>query len=134
MATSYATPGIYIEEQPSGSMPIQGVGTAIAAFIGLTATYVPAEGDLDDPDGVQPQLVTSWPQYERIYGGFAPGALLPYAVRGYFDNGGTQAYIVRVSGRGGARPPMLELAAASHAELAAMTVEATDPGATWFEV
>ncbi len=134
MATSYATPGIYIEEQPSGSMPIQGVGTAIAAFIGLTATYVPAEGDLDDPDGVQPQLVTSWPQYERIYGGFAPGALLPYAVRGYFDNGGTQAYIVRVSGRGGARPPMLELAAASHAELAAMTVEATDPGATGYEV
>jgi phage tail sheath protein FI len=89
MATSYATPGIYIEERPSGSMPIQGVGTAIAAFVGLTDTYNPAEGDPDDTAGVQPQLVTSWPQYERIYGGCDSGALLPYAVRGFFDNGGT---------------------------------------------
>ena len=86
MATSYATPGIYIEERPSGSMPIQGVGTAIAAFVGLTDTYNPAEGDPDDSAGVQPQLVTSWPQYERIYGGCDSGALLPYAVRGFFDN------------------------------------------------
>ncbi|MCB0912492.1 MAG: phage tail sheath family protein [Propionibacteriaceae bacterium] len=134
MATSYATPGIYIEEHPSGSMPIQGVGTAIAAFVGFTATYVGAEGDPTDPDGVRPQLVTSWPQYERIYGGFAPGAMLPYAVRGYFDNGGTMAYIVRASGGGVASPPSLELTAASNPDLPSITVEATADDTAGYEV
>ncbi len=134
MATSYATPGIYIEERPSGSMPIQGVGTAIAAFVGLTDTYNPAEGDPDDSAGVQPQLVTSWPQYERIYGGCDSGALLPYAVRGFFDNGGTMAYIVRVSGRGAAQPATLALTAAGNAEIPAFTVVAAVDDATGYEV
>src|SRR3712207_9403294 len=40
-----------------------------------------------DPTGVKPQLVTSWPQYERVYGGFVRGAMLPHAVRGFFENG-----------------------------------------------
>ena len=93
MALSYATPGVYIEEQPSGSMPIEGVGTAVAAFVGFTERYDSEQGDPTDPDGVKPQLVTSWPQYERIYGGFVRGAMLPHAVRGYFENGGGQAYI-----------------------------------------
>src|SRR5215218_2271444 len=96
MAASYGAPGVYIEEQPSGSMPIEGVGTAVAAFVGFTASYNPAEGDDNDPDGVRPQLVTSWPQYERVYGGFARGAMLPHAVKGFFDNGGSTCYIVRI--------------------------------------
>ena len=99
MAASYGAPGVYIEEQPSGSMPIQGVGTSVAAFVGFTQRYDPTAGDPTDPDGIKPQLVTSWPQYERIYGGFAKGAMLPYAVRGFFENGGSACYIVRVSDR-----------------------------------
>ena len=31
----YYSPGVYVEEVDSGSRPIQGVGTAVAAFIGL---------------------------------------------------------------------------------------------------
>jgi phage tail sheath protein FI len=31
----YLSPGVYVEEVPSGSRPIEGVGTAVAAFVGL---------------------------------------------------------------------------------------------------
>ncbi len=34
--STYLTPGVYIEEVPSGSKPIEGVGTSVAAFVGLT--------------------------------------------------------------------------------------------------
>ena len=45
MAASYGAPGVYIEEQPSGSMPIEGVGTAVAAFVGFTERYDTEQGD-----------------------------------------------------------------------------------------
>ena len=31
----YLTPGVYVEEIPAQSKPIEGVGTAVAAFVGL---------------------------------------------------------------------------------------------------
>ena len=31
----YLSPGVYVEEVPSGSRPLEGVGTAIAAFVGF---------------------------------------------------------------------------------------------------
>src|SRR5919107_4624997 len=95
MATTYGAPGVYIEEVPSGSMPIEGVGTSVAAFVGFTQTYNPDAGDERDRDGVMPQLVTSWDQYERIYGGFAPGAMLPHSVYGFFANGGDNSLLLR---------------------------------------
>ncbi len=131
MAASYGAPGVYIEEQPSGSMPIEGVGTAVAAFVGFTETYNVDEGDPTDPDGVKPQLVTSWPQYERVYGGFVRGARLPHAVRGFFENGGSAAYIVRIpvgdgDGDGQAR---LSLPAAERPEIESLHIAALNPGA-----
>ena len=33
----YLSPGVYVEEVDSGSRPIEGVGTAVAAFVGLAA-------------------------------------------------------------------------------------------------
>lgn len=132
MATSYATPGVYIEEQPSGSMPIQGVGTSTAAFVGFTQTYNADQGPADDPQGIKPQLVTSWPQYERIYGGFVAGALLPYAVRGFFENGGGACYIVRASAGGPSQPPTLKLPSAAHADVPSINITATsDDGASY---
>jgi phage tail sheath protein FI len=129
MAASYGAPGVYIEEQPSGSMPIQGVGTSVAAFVGFTQRYDRTTGDRTDPDGIKPQLVTSWPQYERIYGGFAKGAMLPYAVRGFFENGGSSCYIVRVPTGAADQPPELALTAANRPELPSFTVRAlTDHG------
>ena len=32
---TYLTPGVYVEEVSSGKKPIEGVGTAVAAFVGL---------------------------------------------------------------------------------------------------
>ena len=31
----YLSPGVYVEEVSSGSKPIEGVGTAVAAFVGF---------------------------------------------------------------------------------------------------
>src|SRR2546429_7368872 len=101
MAATYGAPGVYVEEKPSGSMPLQGVGTAVAAFVGFTRTYNPDAGDPSDPEGVRPQLITSWPQYERVYGGFVKGALLPHAVKGYFVNGRGVCCAVAVHAPGG---------------------------------
>ena len=33
---NYLAPGVYVEEVSSGSKPIEGVGTSVAAFIGRT--------------------------------------------------------------------------------------------------
>lgn len=134
MAGTYATPGVYIEEQPSGSMPIQGVSTSIAAFVGFTRSYDASQGDPGDPQGIKPQLVTSWPQYERVYGGFVAGAMLPYAVRGFFENGGGACYIVRASAGGPAHPPELQLAAAAHPEVPSLTVRAIEDDGAQYEV
>jgi phage tail sheath protein FI len=124
MATSYQTPGVYIEEMPSGSMPIQGVGTSVAAFVGFTETYHADAGDPTDPSGIRPQLVTSWPQYERIYGGFVAGAMLPYAVRGFFDNGGAACYVVRVQGNAEGQTATLALPSASRPDIEGIKVYA----------
>jgi phage tail sheath protein FI len=134
MAASYGAPGVYIEEQPSGSMPIEGVGTAVAAFVGFTERYDRDQGDPTDPAGVKPQLVTSWPQYERVYGGFVRGAMLPHAVRGFFENGGSAAYICRIPGTDGdgadgdGGRPSLMLPAADNPQTPSMRLAAVRPG------
>ena len=33
---TYLTPGVYVEEVPSANKPIEGVGTSVAAFVGLS--------------------------------------------------------------------------------------------------
>lgn len=102
----YQAPGVYVEEVEGGSRPIQGVATAVAAFVGFTERA--PEGNPDDPNGVRPTLVTNWSQFERMYGGFIEGAVLPHAVYGYFANGGGRAYIVKVPhlGPDGAKLPV----------------------------
>ncbi|QLJ01736.1 phage tail sheath family protein [Streptomyces sp. NEAU-sy36] len=87
---TYLTPGVYVEEVQSGARPIEGVGTAVAAFVGFAQT-----GPFHEPT-----LVTNWDQYTQLFGGFAEGAYLPHAVYGYFANGGGAAYVVRVGGSG----------------------------------
>jgi len=96
----YLSPGVYVEEVDRGPKPIEGVGTAMAAFIGFTEK---AE-IVRDVDGEQlvenllnrPQLVTNWTQYVERYGNFVPGAYMPQSVYGYFMNGGSRCYVVSV--------------------------------------
>lgn len=111
---SYLTPGVYIEEVPSGSAALSTGATAIAAFVGFTAT-APTD-DPSDPDGLKPRLVTSWTQFEALYGGFVPGAMLPHSVYGWFLNGGTSCYIVRIPhSKASEEPGQLALPAADRA-------------------
>lgn len=35
MAPQYLSPGVYVEEVDKGARPIEGVGTAVAAFVGF---------------------------------------------------------------------------------------------------
>lgn len=98
---TYLTPGVYVEEVPSGSMPLAAAGTAVAAFVGFTAK-APID-DPRDPQGLRPRMVTNWTQYKKLYGGFTNSALLPQAVYGFFQNGGGRCYIVRLPNRESAR-------------------------------
>ncbi len=91
---SYLTPGVYVEEVPSSSATLSAGATAVAAFVGFTAKA--PNDDPSDPDGLKPRLVTNWTQFEELYGGFVAGAMLPHSVYGYFNNGGSMAYIVRI--------------------------------------
>jgi len=102
---NYLTPGVYVEEIPSQSKPIEGVGTSVAAFVGL------APGG---PVNVA-QRIANWSQFERMFSDpaaphptpFLEGAYLAHAVYGFFHNGGTLCYVVRVGGEN--TPPKASL-------------------------
>jgi phage tail sheath protein FI len=87
---NYLSPGVYVEEVEAGSRPIEGVGTAVAAFVGL-ASRGPAN---------TPTLVTNWNQFTSTFGEFMEGSYLAHSVYGYFLNGGGAAYVVRVGADG----------------------------------
>ncbi len=102
MSPQYLSPGVYVEEVDRGSKPIEGVGTAVAGFIGFAE-----KGPVDSPI-----LITNWTQYANVFGGFLPGAYLAHAVYGYFNNGGGSCYVVRMpdgSGIGEAAAPKAEV-------------------------
>jgi uncharacterized protein len=88
------TPGVYIQEVALGPSPIQGVSTSVAGFVGEAQ-----RGPVDTDTG-SPTLVTSFADFQRQYGGFVAGKPLAYAVQGFFDNGGQQAYVARVANPG----------------------------------
>ena len=101
---TYLTPGVYVEEVPSANKPIEGVSTSVAAFVGLA------------PGGPvnTPMRISNWTQFVKIFGDpnepdngpFMEGAYLAHSVYGFFQNGGTLCWVVRVGddGGGGAAP------------------------------
>ncbi|MCU4186041.1 phage tail sheath subtilisin-like domain-containing protein [Acidiferrimicrobium sp. IK] len=125
---TYAAPGVYVEEVPSSQKSLSAAATAIAAFVGFTAK-APSD-DPADPEGLQPRLVTSWTQFEQLYGGFAKGCMLPLSVYGYFQNGGNIAYIVRVPNTVPAgEPSQLALPAADRALGTPLEITSIEPDA-----
>ncbi|MBP7694204.1 MAG: hypothetical protein KA764_19940, partial [Anaerolineales bacterium] len=96
----YLSPGVYVEEIDRGPKPIEGVGTAMACFVGFTEKAQLVEqvdGETVTRDLLnKPQLVTNWTQYVERFGGFVDGAVTPLAVYGYFQNGGSRCYVVSV--------------------------------------
>jgi uncharacterized protein len=126
MATTYLTPGVYVEEVKAASGTLTAGATAVAAFVGFTEK-APDDNLENDPDGVKPRLVTNWSQFEKLYGGFVKGAKLPYAVYGYFNNGGSLAYIVRVPNTKPAdEPGTLTLPAADRTVKEAVAITAAE--------
>ena len=92
MSVQVSFPGVYIQEIPSGVHTITGVATSITAFIGRAQ-----RGPSDEA-----VTITSNADYERIFGGLSRSSTMSYAVRQFFQNGGNQAIIVRVSTRAAA--------------------------------
>src|SRR3954465_9634667 len=82
----YLAPGVYIEEIERGPRPIEGVSTSTAAFLGET-----------ERGPTMPLLVTSFNEYRRHFGGaFGADKFMPYALSGFFENGGQRAFICRI--------------------------------------
>ena len=87
----YLAPGVYVEETSFRAKSIEGVSTSTTAFVGPTRR---------GPVGEVPELVTSFADFERIYGGLADVHGRPnyvaHAVRAYFNEGGARLYVSRV--------------------------------------
>ena len=90
----YLAPGVYLEGIDLRSRTIAGVSTSTAGFAGEA-----------ERGPTRPTLVTSWQEDARRYGGFCdrppfsqPRHYLPYAVRGFFENGGTRLVVARIAG------------------------------------
>ncbi|GLR87946.1 phage tail sheath C-terminal domain-containing protein [Bradyrhizobium iriomotense] len=79
-------PGVYIQELPSGVHTITGVATSITAFIGRAP-----RGDVNEP-----VEIFGFGDYVRIFGGLSLDSSMSYAVQQFFQNGGSDALIVRV--------------------------------------
>ena len=105
----YLAPGVYVEEIERGPKPIEGVATSTTAFLGET-----------ERGPVKPTFITSYGEFLRTFGDvYGPGKYVPYAIKGFFDNGGRRAYIARIVGAN---------AAAATVTLAGITVTARGPG------
>ncbi len=110
MAPNYLSPGVYVEEVDRGAKPIEGVATAVAAFVGYTSK---AEDPRSGASLIgKPTLVTNWTQFTAAFGDFIEGSYTADAVYGFFNNGGTRAYIVSVKTLGVASDDVKSIAAA----------------------
>src|ERR1700754_4335393 len=127
---TYLTPGVYVEEVPSANKPIEGVSTSVAAFVGLA------------PGGPvnTPMRISNWTQFSKIFGDpnepdngpFMEGAYLAHSVYGFFNNGGTVCWVVRVGEDGGTNGSSPQaraaLPAASDASVEAYSAVALEAG------
>ena len=98
----YLAPGVFVEEVSYRSKSIEGVATSTTGFVGLTQ-YGPVQYH-DGPRATEPRLVTSFVEFERVYGGLErispSGADWPsytaHSARAFFLNGGQRLYVSRV--------------------------------------
>jgi hypothetical protein len=93
------TSGIQVAEQTGPEQSIARAPTAVTAFVGRTL-----RGPVN-----RPVSISSFADYQSIFGGLWQPSMVSYAVEHYFDNGGRQAIVVRIVN--GARAPTLDLRA-----------------------
>lgn len=98
----YLAPGVYVEEVSFRSKSIEGVPTSTTGFAGLTR-FGPVQY-AGGPSSTEPRLITSFTEFERVYGGLEPLQIagdervnyLAHAARAFFANGGQRLYVSRV--------------------------------------
>jgi hypothetical protein len=111
MPVALTFPGVYIEELSSGVRTITGVATSIALFIGWAG-----RGPTD-----RAVRLTSFADYERQFGGLDRRTLLGYGVKQFYENGGSDAFVVRIAD--------LATAVAAVAAIGDITITASSRGA-----
>jgi len=87
MATAVSYPGVYIQEIASGVRTIVGVATSIAAFV----------DNFSRGPTNQALQIFSFADFERQFGGLDINSEASYGIQQFFLNGGTEAYVVRVT-------------------------------------
>lgn len=92
--TTPLTPGVYVREAAGGARAIEAAPTAVTVFVGET-----------ERGPVGPTSITSATQYRRLFGDYlrtdtgtsgTARLFMPFAVQGFFDNGGPRAYVLRL--------------------------------------
>lgn len=99
----YFAPGVYVEEVNKGSRAIQGISMSVAGFVGFT------EDVRGDAELFEPVLITTWSQYLENFAKVGSDGFknfgttsepiwgyLPFAVKGWFDNGGGRCWVVSI--------------------------------------
>jgi phage tail sheath protein FI len=109
-------PGVYVQEVSSGVRPLEGVSTSTAAFLGAASA-----GPLD-----RALMVTSFIEYQTVFGDFRADSYLTHAALHFFGNGGRRLYVVRVAKD--AATASVRIADRKAAPAAAATISATSPG------
>jgi uncharacterized protein len=108
--------GIEVEQERGTDQTITRLGTARTAFVGRTL-----RGPVN-----RPILITSFTEFQHVFGGLWQPSPLGYAVEQFFDHGGREALIVRVVN--GARSATLTL----NAGASALRLRAVRPGTREF--
>ena len=127
MSPEYLSPGVYVEEVDRGTKPIEGVGTAMAAFVGFAE-----QGPVN-----QPTFIPNWTEFVNTFGGFIKGGFLANAIYGYFQNGGGRCYVTRLpGGEETAAEPKAVAALPSHAQpsLESLAITALEAGPAGAEI
>jgi len=110
-------PGVYVEELASGVRTIAGVSTSVTVFIGSAR-----RGPIDKATPVR-----SWADFERRFGGLAVDSELSYSVRQFFNNGGSEAIVIRVAANVSTAKKLLRNVAN---DSDSVLIEAADAGAS----
>jgi uncharacterized protein len=115
MPGTYAYPGVYVEEIPSGVRAITGVSTSDTAFVDFFK-----RGPLKEP-----VRITSYSDFERRFGGLDADSKASYALQQFYLNGGQAAWVVRIADN--ARAASLDLKGSSPPDTV-LTLEASSAG------
>lgn len=86
MAPEYLSPGVYVEEVPGASKPIEAVGTSTVGFIGESR-----KGPVNEV-----VFCPNWTTFTKNFGDFADSDYLAHALYGFFNNGGARCFVLNV--------------------------------------